>query len=219
LAGSLLAVAASSAIAEEDFNPDCQSGNAAQSVINDPNCSRLEEVPSRPGQMYAMSQWRQCGQRKELEEFVVTDVVRAIRRVPGVSQIEDGFGLRPNISIRGTATERSRITPMEDGVLLRPLLMLRLRLHYFPLWSCIRWKYRGLASPRGHTPWVRQNESDPHRYLMPEAGVVQAGSWLDTWWVHVLRRQRRKGQFPVETTNGNPTAIRPLTVAIRYRFG
>ena len=40
----------------------------------------------------------------DLDQFVTTDVVRALRRVPGVAlQVEDGWALRPNISIRGTA--------------------------------------------------------------------------------------------------------------------
>lgn len=59
---------------------------------------------------------------EDIEEFENTDAIRALRRVPGISvQLEDGWGLRPNISIRGTATDRSsRITLMEDGVLIAP---------------------------------------------------------------------------------------------------
>ena len=50
------------------------------------------------------------GQDVEKHEF--TDIQRILRQVPGVSiQLEDGFGLRPNISIRGTPIDRStRIT-------------------------------------------------------------------------------------------------------------
>ena len=72
---------------------------------------------------------------EEIREHNVADINRLLRRVPGVNlRQEDGFGLFPNISLRGVdAARNSKITTMEDGVLhiMRLLLSANLMNRYF----------------------------------------------------------------------------------------
>ena len=59
---------------------------------------------------------------QDIREHGVADVNRLLRRVPGVNlRQEDGFGLFPNISLRGVdAARNNKITIMEDGILTAP---------------------------------------------------------------------------------------------------
>lgn len=59
---------------------------------------------------------------QEIEKFVTTDINALLSSVPGVYiRQEDGFGLRPNINLRGTVSDRSsKIAIMEDGILIGP---------------------------------------------------------------------------------------------------
>jgi Fe(3+) dicitrate transport protein len=81
-------------------------------VVGDP--SLVEKIP---GSAYVID-------RREMEKvkLATNDIHQMLRQVPGLNiQEEEGYGLRPNIGMRGTGTDRSsKITMMEDGVLVAP---------------------------------------------------------------------------------------------------
>lgn len=108
---------------------------------------------------------------EELETAERDDVHRVLLRAPGVYvRQEDGFGLRPNIGIRGASSDRSRkITLMEDGVLFAPAPYSAPAAYYFPVMT----RMTGVEVTKGpsllrHGPNTVGGALDVHTVPVPD---------------------------------------------------
>jgi Fe(3+) dicitrate transport protein len=71
---------------------------------------------------------------KALEKFNFDDATQVLSQVPGVYvRTEDGYGLRPNVGMRGADSDRSKkVTLLEDGILFGPAPYSAPAAYYFP---------------------------------------------------------------------------------------
>lgn len=101
----------------------------------------LREVTVRytPQDIFRMGGSVQALDQKQLEKIQYDDPNAVLLQVPGVYiRQEDGFGLRPNIGLRGTNPNRSaKVTLMEDGVLFGPAPYSAPAAYYFPMMARI----------------------------------------------------------------------------------
>lgn len=74
---------------------------------------------------------------RKLERMNQSNINNVLRIVPGINiRDEEGFGLRPNIGLRGTPVNRcAKITLMEDGILIAPAPYADPSAYYFPTFA------------------------------------------------------------------------------------
>ncbi|HVS62154.1 MAG TPA: TonB-dependent receptor [Thermoanaerobaculia bacterium] len=127
--------------ADSDSKAPCPADDAAPSGRTDASCEPA--IASTPtvfealrvvGDIATVPGSASVIDAAELERQGYRDIHRVLRQIPGIYvQEEDGFGLRPNVGMRGTGSERSsKIALLEDGVLIAPAPYSAPAAYYFP---------------------------------------------------------------------------------------
>jgi len=108
---------------EADDEQGFDAATPTVSIIGEP-----EEQPRIVGSAHSVDE-------ETLEREEHDDIHRVLRSVPGVYvRGEDGYGLRPNIGLRGADPNRSsKVTLMEDGILFGPAPYSAPAAYYFPM--------------------------------------------------------------------------------------
>ena len=111
------------------------STNAETSYVSEPDSFDSISIVGKPQQRERIAGSAHFVDETKLETFEYNDIHRVLSEVPGVYvRGEDGYGLRPNIGLRGASSDRSsKLTLMEDGVLLGPAPYAAPAAYYFPL--------------------------------------------------------------------------------------
>ena len=114
--------------------------HTAMAEVNSPNSierltivGKSNGISNIPGSVQVLAE-------KELATFDYSDIMRVLTSVPGVYVLEeDGYGLRPNIGMRGSGQNRSeKITVLEDNVLAAPAPYSAPSAYYFPTFGRIQ---------------------------------------------------------------------------------
>jgi Fe(3+) dicitrate transport protein len=145
-------------------------------------------VEDRPVPRVAGSAHEITEEELELQEH--NDIHKVLQQVPGVYvREEDGYGLRPNIGMRGGNSDRSsKITLLEDGLPLAPAPYAAPAAYYFPLATRLTGVqiFKGAASIR-HGPQTIGGAIDFLTRDVPEetsAALDVAGGSYETLKAH-----------------------------------
>jgi Fe(3+) dicitrate transport protein len=107
---------------------DATQETGAEPAPDDEVVVLVERIKRVPGSVHVIGQ-------ETLERYRYDDPHATLQLVPGVYvRQEDGFGLRPNIGIRGATSDRSsKVALMEDGVLFGPAPYSAPAAYFFPI--------------------------------------------------------------------------------------
>jgi Fe(3+) dicitrate transport protein len=129
---------------------------------------QADQIPRIVGSAHAVDE-------AALERSEHDDVHKVLAEVPGVYvRGEDGFGLRPNIGLRGANSDRSaKVTLLEDGILMAPAPYAAPAAYYFPLTTRMVGLevFKGPASVR-HGPNTIGGAMNLRTRSIPEYGIA-----------------------------------------------